>query len=118
MSDFVNLSDRGALTRAGQGYDGSAQDGTAESRSFQGRMDQSQQGLRGRAGMQFTGMTTQHAGNLVALGRQFAEQAFRAVRGEQAVVTADDDAFTTQQTIASTVDTQTSAVTRPINGTA
>lgn len=115
MTDFVNLNETGALTRSGQGYDGNAQDGASESRSFQGRMDQSQQGLRGRAGIQFSGMTTQHAGNLVALGRQFAEQAFRVVRGEQAVVTADDDAFTTQQAIASNVDTQTSAVTRPIN---
>lgn len=115
MSDFVNLNDRGALTSAGQGYDGSGQDGASESRSFQGRMDQSQQGLRGRAGIQFTGMTTQHAGNLVALGRQFAEQAFRVVRGEQAVITADDDAFTAQQPITSTIDTHTSAVTRPIN---
>lgn len=115
MSDYLNLTETGALTRAGQGYGQDADAGASESRSFQGRMDQSQQGLRGRAGLQFTGLTTQHAGNLARLGRQFAEQAYRAVKGEQAVLSADDEAFTAQQAAASTVDTQASALTRPIN---
>jgi hypothetical protein len=115
MPDFVNLNETGALSRAGQGYDGNAQDGVSESRTFQSRMDQSQAGLRGRAGLQFTGVTSQHAGNLALLGRQFAEQAYRAVKGEQAVVAADDEAVTAQQAVASTIDTQTSAINRPIN---
>jgi hypothetical protein len=115
MSEFVNLNETGALTRAGQGYGQDADSGATESRTFQGRMDQSQQGLRGRAGTQFTSMTTQHAGNLALLGRQFAEQAYRAVRGEQAIVTADDEAVTAQQATVSTVDTQTSVISRPIN---
>jgi hypothetical protein len=49
------------------------------------------------------------------LGSQFAEQAFRAVRGEQTIVGSDDDAHSLQATSASTVDTQTSTINRPIN---
>lgn len=115
MPDYVNLNETGVLTQAGQGYDSDAQDGGTESRNFRGRMEQSQPGLRGRAGLQFTGLTTQHAGNLQLLGQQFANQAYRAVKGEQALLTADDDAFTAQQAVASTVDTQSTEVTRPIN---
>jgi hypothetical protein len=116
MSDnFVNLNEQGALTRAGQGYDADSQDSQGESRNFQGRMDSSQSGLRGRTGVQFTGLTSQHAGNLAMLGSQFAEQAFRAVRGEQTIVGSDDDAHSLQATSASTVDTQTSTINRPIN---
>lgn len=115
MSDFVNLNDDGALTRTGHGYGQDADTGQTESRNFRSRMDQSQQGLRGRAGLQFTGLTTQHAGNLTRLGQQFAEQAYRLVKGEEAVVTADGEAFTTQQPVTSTVDGQTSTLTRPIN---
>jgi hypothetical protein len=115
MSEFVNLNEAGALTQAGHGYRQDADAGVTESRSFQRRMDQSQPGLRGRAGREFTALTTQHAGNLARLGRQFAEQAHRAVKGEQAILSADDEAFTAQQAAASMVDSQSSALTRPIN---
>lgn len=113
--DFVNLNDIGQLTRAGQGYGADAESGANESRTFENRMSVSQAGLRGRAGMQFTGMTGTHAGNLRLLGAQFAEQALRAVRGEQTVVSADEDAHNVQQATASTVESQTSMITRPIN---
>ena len=114
MSDYVNLNETGALSKAGQGYGQDADTGAAESRAFLGRMEQSQQGLRGSAGLRFTGVTTQHSANLALLGKQFAEQAYRAVRGEQAIVSADTDAFTAQQPVISTVDSQTSVLNRPI----
>ena len=40
--DFVNLNEVGALTRSGQGYEGTAEDNSAESRNFAGRMDASE----------------------------------------------------------------------------
>jgi hypothetical protein len=98
MSEFVNLNEAGALTQAGHGYRQDADAGVTESRSFQRRMDQSQPGLRGRAGREFTALTTH-----------------RAVKGEQAILSADDEAFTAQQAAASMVDSQSSALTRPIN---
>jgi hypothetical protein len=112
---FVHLEEVGGLSRAGQGYQGDAQDGQAQSAAFRGRMEQSQAGLRGRTGMQFTGMTDTHSTNLVRLGQQFAEQAIRAVRGEQAIVGGDDESVTTQQATASTVEGQISTLNRPIN---
>jgi hypothetical protein len=115
MSGYVNLSETGGLIQAGQRYDTEGTDSQATARNFQGRMDQSQQGLRGRTGLQFTTMTTQHSSNLALLGQQFAEQAYRAVKGEQAIVNADDEAHDLQTVTASGVDTQTSAINRPIN---
>lgn len=114
-NDFVHLEEVGGLTRAGQGYQADAQDGQSQSASFRSRMEQSQVGLQGRAGLQFMGMTDTHASNLVRLGQQFAEQAIRAVRGEQAIVTGDDESVATQQTVASNVDGQISTMSRVIN---
>lgn len=114
-ADYVNLNETGALTQAGQGYDTNSQDGATESRNFRSRMDQSQIGLRGRSGLQFTNLTTQHAGNLQLLGQQIANQAYRAVKGEQTLVATDDEAFSLQQAVASNVDTQTTTFNRPIN---
>jgi 2-keto-3-deoxy-galactonokinase len=115
MPDHLHLTELGALTRAGQGYDQDAEAGVAEARSFQGRMELSQAGLRGRAGRQFTSLTAQHASNLALLGRQFAEQAYRVVKGEQAVVATDHQAAAALQAAASAVDTHASALRRPIN---
>jgi hypothetical protein len=113
--DYVNLNDVGALTRSGQGYDTNAQDSAAESRTFSGRMDVSRQGLRGSAGTTFTNVAEAHSGNLVTLAGHIAQQALRAVRGEQAVVTADDEANAAQSSTVSTVETNMTAVSRPIN---
>jgi hypothetical protein len=114
-SEFVHLEEVGGLTQAGRGYQGDAQDSQTQSQAFRSRMEQSQVGLQGRAGLQFMGMTDTHASNLVRLGQQFAEQAIRAVRGEQAIVTGDDESFAVQQTVASTVDGQVSTMSRSIN---
>lgn len=114
MSDYVNVNDVGGLTRAGQGYDGTAGDSVAESRNFAGRMDASKQGLQGAAGRVFTGVADQHAGNLTQLANQIAQQAIRAVRGEQTIVNADDESVSTQQTTVSAVDGEARAVSRPI----
>jgi hypothetical protein len=113
--DYVNLNDVGALTRSGQGYDGTAQDNAAESRTFAGRMDVSRQGLRGSAGTTFTGIADMHSGNLVLLANHIAEQAVRAVRGEQTVVTSDDDANTAQTGTMQTVEGLSTSNARPIN---
>jgi uncharacterized protein YukE len=113
--DFVNLNEVGALTRSGQGYEGTAEDKAAESRNFDGRMDASRQGLRGSAGSTFTGVAEQHSSNLTQLANQIAQQALRAVRGESTIVNADADADTAQSSTAAAVDTQGSAVSRPIN---
>lgn len=114
-SNFVNLNETGALTRSGQHYQTDGQDSAAQSANFRGKMSQSQSGLRGRAGMQFVGMTDTHSENLKRLGAQFAEQAVRAVRGEQAISAGEDESVTTQQATVSTVDGQTSTLNRPIN---
>lgn len=115
MSGYVNLSEVGGLTRAGQGYGEDAESSQNESRNFVSRMDQSQQGLRGRTGTQFTNMVGQHGANLALLGRQFAEQAYRAVKGEEAIVATDDEGYDVQQSTAATVHDQTSLINRPIN---
>lgn len=112
--EFVNLNEVGSLTRSGQGYEGTAEDSNAESRAFSGRMDASKQGLKGSAGNTFTNVADTHSGNLVQLANQIAQQAIRAVRGENVILTADEDAHTAQQVTASTVDNQSSAVSRPI----
>jgi hypothetical protein len=112
---YVNLNEVGGLSGAGEGYGADADTGVTEARKFQGRMDASQQGLRGRAGASFTNTTGTHATNLRLLGQQFAEQAVRAVRGEQAIVASDDESVTAQQATASTVDGQTSLMSRPVN---
>lgn len=112
--DYVNLNEVGALTNAGQGYDGTAEDKAAESRTFNGRMEASRQGLRGAAGTTFTSVADQHSGNLVQLANQIAQQALRAVRGEQTIVNADEDSNTAQAPTMAAVDTQSSAISRPI----
>jgi hypothetical protein len=113
--EYVNLNDVGALTRSGQGYDASADDSAGESRTFVGRMDASRQGLRGAAGTTFTNIAGTHGDNLMLLGGQIADQALRAVRGEQAVVSADGDADSAQSATLAAADGQTQAVSRPIN---
>lgn len=112
--DYVNLNEVGALTRSGRGYDGTAEDNAAESRSFLGRMDASQQGLRGAAGNTFTAVADTHGSNLVQLANQIAQQAIRAVRGEQTVVSSDESSDSAQAATVTAVETQTSAVSRPI----
>jgi hypothetical protein len=113
--DFVNLNEVGALTRSGQGYEGTAEDKAAESRNFAGRMDASRQGLRGSAGTTFTGVAESHSSNLTQLANHIAQQALRAVRGESTIVNADSDADSAQGGTMSAVQAQESAVSRPIN---
>jgi hypothetical protein len=112
--EYVNLNDVGMLTRSGQGYDTTAEDNTAESRSFAGRMDASRQGLRGAAGTTFTNVAEMHSGNLVQLANQIAQQAVRAVRGEQTVVSSDEEADVAQSSAFTAVESQSQAVSRPI----
>jgi hypothetical protein len=112
---YVNLTETGALTQTGHRYNTDAQDGHAQSDAFRNRMADSHAGLRGRAGLQFSGMTGTHAENLKRLGAQFAEQAVRAVRGEQAIRPGEEEAVSTQQVSASNVETQVSTLSRPIN---
>lgn len=111
---YVNLNEVGALTKSGQGYEGTAEDKAAESRNFSGRMDASHQGLKGAAGNTFTNIADAHSGNLVQLANQIAQQALRAVRGEQTLVSADEDSDTAQSATVTSVQTQASAVSRPI----
>jgi hypothetical protein len=113
-NQYVNLNDVGILTRSGQGYGATAEDKAAESQNFSSRMDASQQGLKGNAGVTFTNVADSHSSNLVLLANQIAEQAVRAVRGERTIVTADLDADQSQAPTVSTVETQASAVSRPI----
>lgn len=115
MPNYVNLNEVGGLTQSGQGYGGEADTGAAEARTFASRMEASQTGLRGRTGAQFTNVTGTHGGNLALLAQQFAEQAVRAVRGEQTIVAADDEAHGAQQGTAASIEGQTSLISRPIN---
>lgn len=112
--EYVNLNDVGALTRSGQGYDANADDNAAESRAFIGRMETSRQGLRGAAGSTFTTIADTHGNNVMLLANQIAEQAMRAVRSEQTVVSADSDADAAQATTLAAAEGQTQAVSRPI----
>lgn len=112
--EYVNLNDVGALTRSGQGYDTTADDNTAESRTFTGRMESSRQGLRGAAGSTFTAIAGTHGDNLVLLANQIADQAVRAVRSEQAVVSADGDSDSAQASTLAATEGQAQAVSRPI----
>jgi hypothetical protein len=113
--DYVNLNDVGTLSRSGQGYDTNAQDNATESRTFSGRMDASQRGLRGSAGNTFTTVAATHSANLGLLAGHIAEQALRAVRAEQSVLAGDDEANTAQSGTVSTVESNATAVSRPIN---
>ncbi|WP_436532169.1 hypothetical protein [Actinoplanes sp. HUAS TT8] len=115
MSDFVNLNDVGALTRSAQGYEGVAEDKASESRSFSGKMDASQRGLIGNAGSTFTNVADSHTANLTQLANRIAEQAVRAARGEKTLVSADEDANSAQSGTQNTIESNASAVSRPIN---
>jgi hypothetical protein len=112
--EFVNLNEAGALTRSGQGYDGTADDHAGEARTFSGRMDASHQGLRGAAGAAFRGVADGHSANVAALARHIAEQAVRAVRGDATIVDTDTNAHSAQAASVTAVDTQTTALSRPI----
>jgi hypothetical protein len=115
VADFVNLNDVGTLSRSGQGYGHVSDDKAGESRQFLGKMEASQRGLIGNAGTTFTNVSTTHGGNLVQLANRIAEQAIRAVRGEKTLLTADEDAHGAQTPTLSTVEGNTSLVSRPIN---
>jgi hypothetical protein len=115
VADFVNLNDVGMLTRSGQGYEGVAEDKAGESRSFAGKMEASQRGLIGSAGNTFTTVAQTHSGNLTQLANRIAEQAVRAVRGEQTLVSADDDGHSAQTATVNVVEGNTSVVSRAIN---
>jgi hypothetical protein len=115
VADFVNLNDVGALTKSGQGYEGVAEDKAGASRTFSGQMDASQQGLVGNSGTTFTNVAQTHSNNLTEIANRIAEQAVRAVRGEKTLLTADDDGHSAQTTTVSTVEGNTSVVSRPIN---
>jgi hypothetical protein len=112
--EYVNLNDVGALTRSGQGYDSTAEDNAAESRTFAGRMEASQQGLRGAAGSTFTNVATMHGGNLTSLANHIADQAFRAVHSERVVVDADGQADSAQSATLAGTESQSQAVSRQI----
>jgi hypothetical protein len=115
MSNFVNLNEAGVLSRSGQGYGANAEDHNAESHGFRGRMDASQAGLKGAAGNTFTTIADTSANNLVQLANRIAEQAVRAVRAENTLITADEDATGAQQVSLSNMDSHASALSRPIN---
>lgn len=115
MSSFVNLNETGVLTRSGQDYGANAEEQHAESTGFRGRMDASQQGLKGAAGNTFTNVAHLSASNLTQLANLIVDQAVRAVRAENTLVTADEDAHSTQQVTVSAVDSHATAVSRPIN---
>jgi hypothetical protein len=113
--DYVNLNDVGGLARSGQGYDGTAQDNTAESRAFAGRMEASRRGLIGAAGNTFTGIAGVHSGNLVQVANHIAEQALRAVRGDHTIDDSDRDANTAQNTTMQTVEGLSTSSAKSIN---
>jgi ABC-type branched-subunit amino acid transport system ATPase component len=115
MSEFVNLNETGVLSKSGQGYGANAEDQNSESHSFRGRMDASQGGLKGAAGNTFTNVADTSANNLVQLANRIVEQAVRAVRAENTLITADEDATGVQQVSVSNMDSHASAVSRPIN---
>jgi uncharacterized protein YukE len=115
VSNFVNLNEVGVLSRSGQGYGTNAEDHNAESHSFRGRMDASQQGLKGAAGNTFTNVADTSSNNLVQVANRIVEQAVRAVRTENALVVSDEDAHGAQQVSLSNVEAHASAVSRPIN---
>lgn len=114
-NNFVNLNEVGVLTHSGQQYSGNAEDQGAEARSFLGRMESVQPGLRGSAGNTFQGVSHATTANLTQLANLIAEQAVRAVRTENTLVTADEDSHTVQQPTLSSVDAHTSALARGIN---
>lgn len=115
MSNYVNLNETGVLSQSGKGYEGTADDQNAESSSFRGRMDASHAGLKGAAGNTFTGVADMSASNLTQLANQIAEQAVRAVRAENTLVTSDEDAHSAQQPSMANMESHASAVSRPIN---
>ncbi|GAA1676881.1 hypothetical protein GCM10009765_27740 [Fodinicola feengrottensis] len=112
---LVNLNEVGVLSQSGQGYDTNAGDQHSESRSFVGKMDASQAGLKGSAGSSFTNISTLSGANLTQLANHIAEQARRAVTTENTLVNSDDDAHSAQQGSLGSADTFTSALSRGIN---
>lgn len=115
MSNFVNLNEAGVLSKSGQGYYANAEDQNSESHDFRGRMEASHHGLRGAAGNTFTSVAGLSAANLTQLANQIADQAVRAVRGEDALVTADEDADSAERPNITNMEDHSSAVSRPIN---
>ncbi len=113
--NYVNLNDAGVLTQSGQGYEANSEDQFGESRNFLGRMDASKQGLKGSAGNTFTGVSDMSGGNLTQLANLIAEQAVRAVRTENTLLTADDDSTSAQQTSVAGMESHASVLSRGIN---
>jgi hypothetical protein len=115
VSNYVNLNETGVLSQSGKGYGGTAEDQSAESTSFRGRMDASHTGLKGAAGNTFTNVSDMSASNLTQLANQIADQAVRAVRAENTLVTSDEDAHSAQQASVANMESHSTAVSRPIN---
>jgi hypothetical protein len=112
---LVNLNEVGVLSQSGQGYDTNAGDQHGESRSFVGKMDASQSGLKGSAGSSFTNISMLSGANLTQLANHIAEQARRAVTTENTLVNSDDDAHHAQQGTLGSADSFTSTLSRGIN---
>lgn len=114
-SNFVNLNEVGVLTHVGQQYGGNAEDQGAEARNFLGRMESVQPGLRGSAGNTFQSVSYQSTSNLTQLANLIADQAMRAVRTEDVLVTSDEDAHAAEMVTLSAVDSHTANLSRGIN---
>lgn len=112
---FVNLNEAGGLANAGQGYDANAEDHAGSAKSFQGKMESSQQSLIGSAGSTFRGVSDTAAGNHLQLAQRIAEQAYRAVHADNRIQTGDQEGHSVQTSTQSAVDSTTGLVSRQIN---
>ena len=115
MSGYVNLNEVGSLTRSGKNYAGTAESSVSTAKAHQSNMEGVQSGFKGVAGSTFQGVSALTVGNTAQLGKQFADQATRAVLGEKEAVTGDEDAHNDQQAGLASNESLASYVNKPIN---
>jgi len=115
MSGYVNLNDVGSLTRSGKNYAGTAESSVSSAKAHQSNMEGVQSGFKGMAGSTFQGVSALTVGNTAQLGKQFADQASRAILGEKEAVTGDEEAHNNQQTAKASNESLAGYVHKPIN---
>lgn len=112
---YVNLNEADGLTRAGQGYSTNSEDHYSESRNFGGKMEAAQHGLKGTAGTTFYGLSDLSQSNLTQIANRIATQARRAVKGNQLIVSGDQEADHAQHPTVSAQQNLAPQVSREIN---
>jgi hypothetical protein len=112
---YVNLNESDGLATAGQGYSTNSEDHYSASRNFGGKMEAAHHGLKGTAGTTFYGLSDLSQSNLTQIANRIATQARRAVKGNQLIVSGDQEADHAQHPTVAAQQNLAPQVSREIN---